>query len=660
MQYVDQCGRTITLGKKIGTGGEGSVYEIAGSPDFVAKVYHRPQTQEKAAKLLAMAQLATPQILQFAAWPKATLHTSRTGATIGIVLPRIKNAFEVHELYSPAHRKFRFPRADWRFLVRTARNCAAAFATLHDHNIVIGDINQGNVFVAPQATVSLIDCDSFQVSANGRLFRCPVGVAHFVPPELQNARLADVTRTVNHDGFGLAILIFHLLFMGRHPFAGRYSGQGDMPIERAISEYRFAYAAAAARLQMAPPPHSLTLTALPQEVGILFERAFARGSEHSDARPTAHLWAGALEQMERQLRQCQGDPGHFYSTHLRGCPWCDVIRNGGPSFFISVSIQTVVARSAAFDLRAIWLQIEAVPRPDQVLQFAARADLSRILPRSIPPTSDEGRPIRNAVGIISLASAALSAVGVFFPMLALFGVPLSITFAIWWIIAKWNSPLGKLKHWRSTLHRNKASELERARINQQAIAQRGLQQFQTKLESLRQLKRKYEQLTLQRNAELDSLQQHVRQRQLEEHLKNCFISSAHIGGIGPGRIAALESYGIETAYDVETWRIRAVPGFGEKTTGKLLSWRQQKEREFQFDPTRGIPHADLQVLEMKYAQQRSQCERSFQHGPYELQQTTNAAKAEFERQDAVVARLEFEAAQTKADLRIFENIPWWY
>ena len=37
-----------------------------------------------------------------------------------------------------------------------------------------------------------------------------------------------------HDRFGLALVVFHLLFMGRHPFAGRYQHADDMPIEQAI------------------------------------------------------------------------------------------------------------------------------------------------------------------------------------------------------------------------------------------------------------------------------------------------------------------------------------------------------------------------------------------------------------------------------------------
>jgi len=660
MQYVDQYGRNITLGKKIGIGGEGAVYGIAGTGDFVAKIYHQPATQEKATKLAAMAQLATPQILKFAAWPKATLHQSGGGATVGIILPRIKNSFEIHELYSPAHRKSRFPRADWRFLVRTARNCAAAFATLHDHNIVIGDVNQGNVFVSPQATVSLIDCDSFQVPANGRIYGCLVGVAHFVPPELQNARLAEVVRTKNHDTFGLAVLIFHLLFMGRHPFAGRYSGHGDMPIEAAIRDYRFAYSSSAMRLQMAPPPYSLTLGSLPSGIGLLFERAFSNGSELPNARPTAHVWAQTLEQLERHLCQCQDDPGHFYATHLHGCPWCDVIRGGGPNFFISVTIQAVVARSASFDFAGMWAQIEAIPRPDQLFAPAPRVPANHLTARPIPSTTDENRPIRNAVGIISGITGASTLLAFQFPPVALFTLPICVVFAIWWIVAKLNSPLGHLKHERRGLHRNKIIELERARSNQRAVAQRYLQKFQAKLEVLHQFKRSFELLKTERDSELHELHQQVQQRQLDEHLRNCFISSARINGVGPGRIAALESYGIESAYDVQKQRVLNVPGFGNKMTQRLLSWRQQKQREFCFNPAKGVPQTDLQALEMKYAQKRSQCERAFQYGPRELLQISNAAKAEVHRLDKVVARLEFEAAQTEADLQVFDRIPWWH
>ena len=62
--------------------------------------------------------------------------------------------------------------------------------------------------------------------------------------------------------------------MGRHPFAGRYLGRGDMPVERSITEGRFAYGLHADRVQMTPPPHSLRLSQVPDEIAGLFERAF--------------------------------------------------------------------------------------------------------------------------------------------------------------------------------------------------------------------------------------------------------------------------------------------------------------------------------------------------------------------------------------------------
>ena len=147
----------------------------------------------------------------------------------------------IHELYSPKSRIGVFPEADFLFLTHVCTNIARAFAVVHLCGHVIGDVNHGNLLVGPNGTVTLIDCDSFQFRNGSKIFTCDVGTDLFTPPELQNRRLKGIERTSNHDCFGLAVLLFHLLFMGRHPFAGRYSGAGEMPIEKAIAEYRFAY-----------------------------------------------------------------------------------------------------------------------------------------------------------------------------------------------------------------------------------------------------------------------------------------------------------------------------------------------------------------------------------------------------------------------------------
>jgi DNA-binding helix-hairpin-helix protein with protein kinase domain len=93
---------------------------------------------------------------------------------------------------------------------------------------------------------------------------CKVGVPEFTPPELQGKNLSMNFRTFNHDYFGLAVLIFYTLMMGRHPFVGCYLGPGDMPpIDRLIADYRFAYSGRHSSTLMDPPPTCQRLPIFP-------------------------------------------------------------------------------------------------------------------------------------------------------------------------------------------------------------------------------------------------------------------------------------------------------------------------------------------------------------------------------------------------------------
>ena len=69
-------------------------------------------------------------------------------------------------------------------------------------------------------------------------------------------------------------MIFHLLMMGRHPFAGVYSGVGEMPLEKAITTGRFAYASTPEVTLMRPPPGTPPTSLLAGPLLPLFERSF--------------------------------------------------------------------------------------------------------------------------------------------------------------------------------------------------------------------------------------------------------------------------------------------------------------------------------------------------------------------------------------------------
>ena len=294
------------------------MFDVLGKPDLVAKLYAKRQSPERRDKLRTMAKLCNPDLQRIAAWPSATLNNGDPSSVDGILMPKIVDHKEIHHLYSVAQRKKVFPDADWGFLLHTARNCAIAFESIHKYGHVVGDVNQKNVLVSRKGIVALVDCDSFQIVEGTRIFRCGVGVPEYTPPELHGKNFATVDRSANHDNFGLAVLVFHLLMMGRHPFSGVPLANADIPIEKAIQEGLYAYAKNAYKLK--PPPNVPPLSMLDNSTLELFERAFG-----SPRRPTAAEWRATLDSTMKQLQRCPNDLKHSFPSSAGKCPWCQLI-----------------------------------------------------------------------------------------------------------------------------------------------------------------------------------------------------------------------------------------------------------------------------------------------------------------------------------------------
>lgn len=229
----------VYVAELIGKGGEGEVYAIKGRNGLAVKIYNTGLRAQREGKVRAMVGEGLAGKTNLVAYPGEVV-TDRHDNFIGFVMRLVSGYRPLHELYSPKSRQRHFPKADYRFLVHTALNVARAVGKVHQTGCVIGDLNHSGVLVAQDATVALIDADSFQFSLNGKSYPCVVGVPDFTPPELHGRNFASVQRTIEHDHFGLAVAIFHLLFMGRHPYAGRYSGS-DISMSDAIAQNRFAF-----------------------------------------------------------------------------------------------------------------------------------------------------------------------------------------------------------------------------------------------------------------------------------------------------------------------------------------------------------------------------------------------------------------------------------
>jgi DNA-binding helix-hairpin-helix protein with protein kinase domain len=325
-------GQSVTLGAELGKGGEGTVYEVVGSPDLVAKLYTDGRAEDRRAKIEAMVTAGLHHQAPHISFPiEVLLDESRS--FVGFTMRRVRGARPIHQLWNSRDRQEKFPDATVSFMVRVAANAARTVAELHHTGCVIGDINESGFLVTDQATVILIDSDSIQYSANGQVFPCVVGTPEYLPPEHQGVNQRNLgTRDANHDNFGLAVMIFRILMSGAHPFRGVWKGRGEPPAPpKWIEEFRYAYGSDSSRLKVAPQPTAPPVDWLPDDVRDAFERAF--GGSGARQRPAARDWIDMLDRFEKVLVQCRKSRFHHHRTGTRNCPWCETEKKRGRELF---------------------------------------------------------------------------------------------------------------------------------------------------------------------------------------------------------------------------------------------------------------------------------------------------------------------------------------
>lgn len=322
-------GQTITTGAKLGAGGEGAVFDVVGQPQMVAKIYHAQRLDAAlAAKVTTM--VADPPEdetrVKFKhvsiAWPEAVLFNGTK--FMGYLMPKIPKSDDLYDLLQPQQRALQHPSLNHRHLYRSARNLALAMAAIHRKGYVIGDVNFKNALFNDDALITVVDCDSMQVTdAQNVVHRCIVGIPEYTSPELQGQDFTKVNRSANNDAFGLAVLTFQLLMQGFHPFAGRPL-PGAPDIEQVhvycITQKIFPYVS---NKFFAPPQAAPPIGALPAVIQNLFNRAFTTSN-----RPTPKEWADTIELVESRLMRCTNNPDHWYPND-GACVICEVDYNVG-------------------------------------------------------------------------------------------------------------------------------------------------------------------------------------------------------------------------------------------------------------------------------------------------------------------------------------------
>lgn len=593
--YTTKSGDQVRLGKELGRGGQGAVFKIVGEQQMVAKIYFSLSDDRISHKLYALVQSKDEVLQRISAWPEHILYNAE-GSVSGFVMPLVseKEYYELHNLYRMSSRRQLFPKADWRFMAHVARNVARAFVVLHSRQCLMGDVSSRNIMVSPNGVVKLIDIDSFQIKYKSVVYPCSVATAEFTPPELQN-QTRKSTRVEKHDLFGLALLIFHLLFEGRHPYAGVHdNGVAPSPAE-AIAADKFAYSLRH-RHGVHPPPGAMTLGQLHPDLQRLFERAFAPSHRN---RPKAADWEVALAQLTENMSICSENGSHRYDQRMP-CQWC-VLKAISPTLDTHSRIKRF---DSAGELRRVTRLLQSVPAPSAPV--SQQPKLGNIASQPLPDV-----PPQPPIEPHFLSGAALRA-GLFifaflFAMLNGWSWHYCLSFFVFAVsdTAK-NAPQNLMRR----KYENELSAMRSQRLEYQSSLQKHLLELERNLEQLqKQLKdayrrqqsesaqtryhihikfledmyREVEYLDMSENQELKRVLDFHYQSALSAFLQEYKIENSGISGFNFLTFNSLHKQGIVTANDIGP-HLSQIKGLKPRRQRELMEWRETLEQFFNFDP----------------------------------------------------------------------------
>lgn len=194
----------MQLGKEINGGGEGTIYEVIGNPDIVAKIYHNPSKHINIKKAIPFykktpSEFITPDTL-----------IEKNGVVTGYTMKYVNSDyFPISGLkYSKFCKKNNITDDD---IKKILNKVIESVEKLHKIDIIIGDLNPENILTNGKE-IRFIDCDSYKTPVTQH--------NNVLQPEITDwHNNASINKKA--DYFALSIIIFEILTHA-HPYKGRH------------------------------------------------------------------------------------------------------------------------------------------------------------------------------------------------------------------------------------------------------------------------------------------------------------------------------------------------------------------------------------------------------------------------------------------------------
>lgn len=286
------------LGELLASGGEGEVYPLQSRPNVLLKHYHERELQKRSAslqaKLEAMRQVQQLRGDKGLSWPLIHAYDAQQ-RWVGYCMYRAEGVPMFKLAHAMLYQKY-FPGLDRRRLVDYLLNLVHQVQKLHAQQVMVGDYNLQNILCDPDSDrVTLIDCDSYQITINGQHYACPVGSADMTPKEHQNQPFERVVRTPESEAFSLAMVLFKCLMLGRHPYD--IVGGAD-PVQN-LCHGDFAYGIGNRGI---PKGAWYNIWShMPHRLKQLFIQTFTEGADQPHRRATPGEWQEALTIYRREM-----------------------------------------------------------------------------------------------------------------------------------------------------------------------------------------------------------------------------------------------------------------------------------------------------------------------------------------------------------------------
>ncbi|WP_078543652.1 lipopolysaccharide kinase InaA family protein [Litchfieldia alkalitelluris] len=301
-------GKTFKLGKRMTAGGEAAIFDLGNEhSDFVAKIYctslDEQSLKPNCVKFRDLMKKRTEKLEDYFANPQYQIRDSQLifpllpihdeqGVLIGVVMKKVKDGTEpakqLHDIIMNDRWPFEgFERKD---LLTLAHQIVKKVKKVHDHGIIIGDINLRNFLVTGNNSetlkVYLIDLDGCQIEGHPSYYETP----NYRDPLWDFA--SGKPRSVENEVFTLLVLLFEIIHLGVHPYS--YTGGAGKNLindcQENMQNRDFPYVKGkpikSAQGMFAPPTARFIFSHMPKPMCNLFREAFGKTEDGiQDYRP---------------------------------------------------------------------------------------------------------------------------------------------------------------------------------------------------------------------------------------------------------------------------------------------------------------------------------------------------------------------------------------